>query len=117
MSEYWGFRCLDCGEDADSYRWLNHGEESLAKALQAAPLLKDLLAIAESEIEIQWLGANHEWPNPPYWVIEHVGHDVVLRSEYGNMLRVAFDGTLVGCQQEVIRLDSVPEAERRNSRC
>lgn len=83
MSTYWGFHCKSC--DDHSYTWMNHGEDELRAIAAVAPQLADLQrAYTGSYLELGWLGG-YEWPLPPQWVVDHVGHEIELFNEYGHV--------------------------------
>lgn len=84
MSKLWRFTCLKCDEETEE--GLN--DNILLNVLRHVDTIKSLLDSDDSGyIEISIMGKGTE---PIDFLMEHYGdgHDVVVRSEYGEIKRV-----------------------------
>ena len=86
MSEAWHFKCLKCEERNEES--LNRGDKILLNVLENVDTIKSLLESDESgylEISIMSMGTE-----PITFLMEHYEdeHDVVVESEYGDIIRL-----------------------------
>lgn len=82
MSNYCWLACKDCGTFTNSES--NHGEEQLLNIIDMAPEIKAIFEKDKfSNVEINISGAS-EFAN---FMVEHYGHDVVVRREFGEDLK------------------------------
>jgi hypothetical protein len=79
MSTYWGYYCRNCDEASD--HWHNHGDELLVEFYDAWHVVKAMNPV--------WIhvGTTSSWADLEMSVFleDHMGHDVALQSEYGDV--------------------------------
>lgn len=80
MSRYVNLWCVDCGEQ-DETDGINHGEEQFREVARFLPHLRPL-------IDAGWDEFCNGWGNyvdlVARFLIEHEGHKVVFKDEYGD---------------------------------
>ena len=80
MSTYVGLYCEDChdGDDLD----FNHGEKIMAMLLKVAPKIIEIRELDDTGyLEMGLMG--HPSTSLEFAIV-HIGHNVVIRNEYGN---------------------------------
>jgi hypothetical protein len=80
MSTDWGYTCLDCNEDTDT--WFNHGEAKLTEYFEAYTLLVDKLKQWQW-VELTLLGGGYAIDEINSFLDKHKGHHIALKNEYG----------------------------------
>lgn len=81
MSTHWHLLCLDCQEETGH---LNHGADQLLDIWRKkARAIAELVRCGGVDEMIICYGSELD----PRFFAEHLDHQVVIRSEYGNMLR------------------------------
>lgn len=79
MSTYWGYKCLDCDEESDT--WFNRGESKLIELAKVSDLIMDIYEKCECEwLEISLLNQT----SPIDWIRKHGRHNIILYNEYGD---------------------------------
>lgn len=79
MSHYWRVACLDCGSEAKNPN-IHRGEEicaAVAELAGAVAGLRNLPGHVQLLIDGEWIDVS--------WFVEHDGHHLVARSEYGEV--------------------------------
>ena len=80
MSTYWGYCCIDCGQETDFY--FNHGEEKLIEFLDAKKIMK---ATKWTWVSLSLLGADAYVDEIHEFLDTHDGHRIALKNEYGEI--------------------------------
>jgi hypothetical protein len=91
MSQYWNLYCITC--DTNSFANWNYGETYLARLLKDEPAKRALVAVAEwrrsnsptrDVLCVEYAACGLESPyDIGNFLIDHYGHDVTIRNEYG----------------------------------
>jgi hypothetical protein len=86
MSEEWHFKCLEC--EQENHEGLNNGDKILLNVLEHIDDIRNILGSEESS-SIQ-IAITNRGTEPIDFLMEHYGegHDVVVKSENGQIKRI-----------------------------
>jgi hypothetical protein len=86
VSTYWGYYCRTCDEASE--HWLNHGDDVLAEFYNVWQVVKDI------GTGLVGLRTDSGWADDAMSVFleEHVGHNIALHNEYGDVKDLSADG-------------------------